>query len=85
MDEEQLKRLDAITADYAVGGSPTAYVQTATAVVGKVGGPDLSLLTKKKSSSWNVFSSFFLCVVPVQYFACDKALTQIQGTMTVTL
>lgn len=73
MDEEQLKRLEAITADYAVSGSPTAYVQTATAVVGKVGGPDLSLWAKKKSSSSTFF--FLLCVVPVQPFACDKALT----------
>lgn len=62
MDEEQLKRLEAITADYAVSGSPTAYVQTATAVVGKVREPDLSLVAKKTPADLEFFFMFFFAL-----------------------
>lgn len=37
MDEGQLSKLEALTAKYANGGSPSAYVNAATQMVGKVG------------------------------------------------
>ena len=36
MNEDQLKKLDALTAKYANGGSPTAYVNSAAQLVGQV-------------------------------------------------
>lgn len=36
MDEDQLKKLDALTSKYANGGSPTAFVNSAAQVVGQV-------------------------------------------------
>ena len=37
MDEGQFAKLEALTAKYANGGSPAAYVNTATQMVGQVG------------------------------------------------
>lgn len=37
MDEGQVAKLEALTAKYANGGSPAAYVNTATQMVGQVG------------------------------------------------
>lgn len=36
MNEDQLKKLDTLTAKYANGGSPTAFVNSAAQVVGQV-------------------------------------------------
>lgn len=36
MSEDQLKKLEAMTAKYANGGSPTAYVNSAAQLVGQV-------------------------------------------------
>lgn len=37
MDEGQFAKLEALTAKYASGGSPAAYVNSATQMVGQVG------------------------------------------------
>lgn len=71
MDEGKVKKLDAMTAKYAKGGSPTAYVNAAAQLVGSVSAIACCL---QQSADFFIAPSFSLLLLACSRQSCRHVL-----------